>query len=1586
MNKRNMKMRIAGSLLALSMLATTPAEVFAETYEKDGQIYTTDWSEKFRKKEEGEKDVWPLSQNNRLVRVSPADPVRSPDINYVGVYTNAQGREVVRLSFSMYVASANQWDKLLLKLPKAFDDMVDYQNPFSGIYQGTSDYGSHDWVDIKNLGEEYSESKAQFEGISWDKAGGQHVYSFDLYKNGSMVPGTQELPIDFVLKEGQTIESLKSDCLIQARMTDKDYARVYTRAGERTNDYMQYTMTTIIPKNKNFDLHVNTDLSRMSTGNIAYSYNKFLSTVSSVKFNIEKGYLEVYHRQMKAATGGGYALRQSVDSNFYKLLDERNGMVGEVYLLGADANLYSGYGDRNTYEPNNGSKIQFAKSDINNDLGNGIGLIQIAGSEWDNSEEYKQGIKTKRSSNVRSTDAILGTAPSDANAGIYTVVRYFIKPEQLEKLIKENGLKSYTFKTSIIRQNETKYGTGKRVKGITEYDFTSDKERVLHKGTKIKLKFDKAQYSAASTGGSITISPQIIIGDANYNIALKDSALFDSKGFEATWTVPFDIKIKKGEKIKVKSIDWDEKNRATKLAMYFGDNDFQEVSPKVNYDPIEMSKSDSITGGALTSTLEKPNVNEIFTSDKAITGHSFHEGAEINISIPGVKKQTISAVAPDKQKDDFDYSTIMTPAKKVNGENDLAFPFSTKSPNAGGYVQADKKYPEFKMPELVKDMRVKVDNLATLSSFIPSDSVDEKVQAKVKFDLNGGSLDNNVVSFEGYDEDIKSSELYKVARQDAKGPVTRIVPMNKKYADEDGYKVNGFVGEDASDKDHDGIKLDGNALKLRKFVDEVPTVKGTVFLGWTTQPLKGSPEENTKAFSKLTEADTADKVNSGDNYIFTKTSPVTKDITVYAAYGSPIIRFHTNPPTETGKEDEVINQSLTEENINYKDVTLQENYDNPKFKIKNYALVGYSTKPDAEEPDRNVTGKKGDLNYDEYLRDGDKMPLTQEQLEKGLDLYAIWRPYHKVILERKWSPAELKDKNIDKIYVGLLSRTAVGVAGHEVVHNQAVYRPVEGSIQAVSSATPKKGDFHWYNLPSYDKIGRRISYIAVELTESTKKLFEEGSTDYAKYGITMDYDGFGSKNQLLNKDGVDAMSAATERKHIDWTKRGAVEPSEVKGYFDTYGYYITLKNTKVNVQPPTIDPIKYDHTQVVVRKVGDPSKIVINLPKPLNKKVTIVKNEQNKLVVDSANTDFDGNVNIDDQGVITLTTGKLTADEIVKAQQFKTVAGVETGSEIAEQKVEGQPISHKVLEYEQKPKDENGDAVVEFLVPWSPILPPKEGSKYTIGYEENGVFVPVGNKSYILDHDINSDKPENRKGSFTIPKDKLVGIADKKLIIKSEEKDKKPSKSEEFKLDLTAPTADAKPVEDLWRRWVDLDLSNFVEESQRIIVKYVDMNGATQILRLDTAPEATGTVNMLNRQGYKDLEITLEDRFGNTSQVKPEYNPSTLTDILLSRLRKGKNYVMVKTTDPNTLVTVRVYKAEHANKVMNNINYYNDDGAKVFALASKVAQQEIAQPGTRPTKISLGDYKLEAGDIVEVVGTTDNGSNNRTNPKISIVK
>lgn len=942
MDKKQKSKQLMALFLSILMIAgILPLNIFAETYkevENGAEVEkTTDWSEAGRKNNDEVKGSWALSSKNRLVKVSPSDPVKTPDINYEGTYTNTEGREVVRFTFRAKVASANQWDKLVVKLPKELDDIADHHHPFRGIVKGTSGpYGYHDRAESDHIGEQYSEYRAVPDPLNWSLGGGKNTYAFDLFQNGSMKPGSPNLPIDVVLKEGESIKNINKDLIIQARLMDKNFERVYMRAQEKSEDYMQYTMTTVIPHEKNYEVYLTKDLSAQIPSTLmAGNTNQFFASVATTKFDIANGYLEVFHRQFKGTTGKGYALRQVVESGFFDLLEERNGMVGEVYLCGADANVYPGFGNRKTGEPDNGHKIQFRKDEIEKSADGKIGFLQIAGNEWDSSLEHQNGIVTKKSSNVESTKAILGTALTDGNGGVFTVVRYYINKDKLLKLIKDNGLKSYVFRTSILRENKDhNYGgiTYPTVDSYSDYKFQLAKDIDLKRGTEVKFKFDQAQFNKVAT--YTAIRPQIKVGTENYNITFASSANFDKTGTELTWTVPFDIRLKAGEELKLTSLDWTMKKRATTVSADFGGGDIIYANAVENKLPIEMNRSASLTGAVLTSTLEKPNVDEIFTDSKNITGHSYFDGAEVNIyhfdETGKEVKQTISAVGATSNPAKFDYSTILTKAKYVNGEEYDAFGFDTDKPNQGGVIQGDKKFDDFKMPTLERDMPIKVDNLDVQSSFIDSADVIEQVQTKFHFDLNGQTSKENKAVID------KIAPLSKEYKYDPETGVenANYVPSgfegdNVKYGKETTKTVDGKTYQNVLN--HDGLEYDlqkqdqKEAFLKRQMPtkDEINVPQGKRILGWTTTKLVDTAEKTAiEQFNELKDnnkiiKDVTDwaKVDAKENYIFDANSPIDKERTVYAVYGDGInIVLHSNN-TDNLKDETTITIPVTVSDI-----------------------------------------------------------------------------------------------------------------------------------------------------------------------------------------------------------------------------------------------------------------------------------------------------------------------------------------------------------------------------------------------------------------------------------------------------------------------------------------------------------------------------------------------------------------------------------------------------------------------------------------------------------------------------------------------
>ena len=247
-----------------------------------------------------------------------------------------------------------------------------------------------------------------------------------------------------------------------------------------------------------------------------------------------------------------------------------------------------------------------------------------------------------------------------------------------------------------------------------------------------------------------------------------------------------------------------------------------------------------------------------------------------------------------------------------------------------------------------------------------------------------------------------------------------------------------------------------------------------------------------------------------------------------------------------------------------------------------------------------------------------------------------------------------------------------------------------------------------------------------------------------------------------------------------------------------------------------------------------------------------------------------------------------------------------------------------------------------------------------------------------------SDDRTEVKRQILIPESKFDQINELKkqgieLVIQSDEEGKIPSYSEGFTLDLTAPTADANPIEDMWRRWVNVDLSNFKEDAQIIVVKYKDAKGQTEILRLQNEAELKATIEMLNRFGFKDADISVEDKFGNATALNPQYDPSKIIDMVVRRERIGKDFVQVKASEEDVTVTVRIYDVKDLEAVRTK--------AEGYQAKAKIMSQ--ATVGKKYQKIMLedlqgGKYNLTSGDIIEIIGVNET-TGAYTNPYATVL-
>ncbi|MFP5528364.1 S-layer homology domain-containing protein [Peptococcus simiae] len=278
--------------------------------------------------------------------------------------------------------------------------------------------------------------------------------------------------------------------------------------------------------------------------------------------------------------------------------------------------------------------------------------------------------------------------------------------------------------------------------------------------------------------------------------------------------------------------------------------------------------------------------------------------------------------------------------------------------------------------------------------------------------------------------------------------------------------------------------------------------------------------------------------------------------------------------------------------------------------------------------------------------------------------------------------------------------------------------------------------------------------------------------------------------------------------------------------------------------------------------------------------------------------------------------------------------------------------SRKVTEFEQVKNDPEGNAKLEFKVP----SPYKAGSKYTLGYVDGDNFTPVAG-SIVLDGDMQPGEEEPLLREFTIPKAKLQD--GKKLVIRSQERQAAKylafADSDLVSLDTVAPNAKAIEVkaeaeDSKWRFWVNLKLADFTEENGTILVKYADSNGE-QVREFNPKLEKELFIEGLEREGFENFRITLEDKFGNSRVIKPEYKATKVIVVEADRPVRNMKFASVK-APLGAIVKVKVHdnqgrlvakgRQENTTDDFENIKLY-----KVDSAGEMTSERYSAQPGHR---------------------------------------
>lgn len=823
--KFNVKRATATVLLAAMLMGSAPINVYAQQPELAPSksntsvraVDTPDWEVS---DEEANSEYWPLADHNRLVEPSTGDFIKNPTIEYGGSYNltdpNSKDREVIKLLYKTNSSPGGAWKRMLLKFDKTLYQMIDWDNNQTGAWKNPStNRGPASPLHFKN-------GIMSFTRESRENVGSVNVVSFDIDKAGFKA-NVLEAPMHFVLKDQETlkkanlptsIEELTKDRepIIQMRITDKKYERVRMNPTKHRNGYSTYTPSTVIPK-KDY-----------RTGLIPQSQQDngapwIFAQDSYISYDKNNGYVDLTIRHNKANLLGTafnpyIGLRTVMEDKFFNILagssykkangtevaEDSDAKIADIFLINADEDPY---GRGATYDnPITERKIPVLRSQIN-DGKDGLKYIQVVGSDY-NKTDYESNIKTQK--NGKALDLLINGAIANSLKGVATVVRFYVQPDKFDKIVNDSDLLDMTFYTTFTMQTKTPKDT-----------FTGkvDKDRKLKQGDELILDVGTDEFSGGALTGDRKLTmevgkrPHTVVFNAESNVAGGTSLYWKGKT-SYWWRIPYDMTLKEGTPIK---IYMEGLKKPIKEVRFYKNKDEQAKGNGGDFFTIvkDAEKTGDMQYARFAGNLKSPHVAktqneasipEIFTEDNIIHGHTKVGNAIVRATGVGVNDTLLKQAYLTDEEDTFktagsgDNEEVIIDQKKsqaviVNKKIEFGYEFSTKDainpkdPLGATTGITNNKY------KMIKDAPIGFTTEDfSINAVEKLPPIIEQVQAKVKFDLNGGYLGNDPNA------------------ENAKKQITKIAPLNENYrynVDKEtnfpttelnkDYKANAFEGD-----------------------------------------------------------------------------------------------------------------------------------------------------------------------------------------------------------------------------------------------------------------------------------------------------------------------------------------------------------------------------------------------------------------------------------------------------------------------------------------------------------------------------------------------------------------------------------------------------------------------------------------------------------------------------------------------------------------------------------------------------------------------------------------------------------------------
>lgn len=1107
--KFNVKRATATVLLAAMLVGSAPVNVFAEQPKlaptkintSVRAVDTPDWEVG---DEEASSDYWQLSGRNRLITVSPADPIKNPTIEYAGSY-DLGDREVVRIVYRTTSSASAVWQRLLLKFDADLDNMIDWDHSQTVAYKSPqTDRESTDIANTKN-------GTLRFSGVSRKDAGSDHVHGI-LLNDAVMKNTVIESGMHFVLKSQEELKKAglpsslkelaeKKEPVIQSRITDSKFERVLRLNSKYIQGYSSYTSSTVIPS-KNYGLELNHE--GQNKGRTAVP--RFKSQTSFISYNKEKGWVDLtlrHHKEDFAGLENTIGLRTVIEDKFFDALagssytdsegksiaENPEETIADIFILNKSEDPWQG-----TYnEPASNRKISFKRNRINKVEGTNLNFIQAVGSGYQNKYPEEESIKTQ--SNGKAFDTLVNGAVRTGSIGYSTVIRFYVNKDKFEKLMQGQDLLDMTYYTVFTNQSDKAKDV---FEGVIPEDITikpGDKDSWPVIATPTNEFAGTAALPRSKKNMVLEIGkrPNSITYSSD---STQDTTVYWGANDRFWFKTPYEMTLKKGTPIR--------------LTMEGVEGNFKEITIFENLTEknkgasgksiVKLQRKDAKDGSMEfirnSYNLKRPTVGvtqneasipEIFTTDDVFYGHTRSGNAIVRAY--GVAddnkliKQAYLSDANDTYKESGDESIIdvkNSQAVIVNKKLYNGYEFSTNKAVNENDPLGSTDGVENKKYKTVKDAPIAFTTEDySLNSLEKLPPIIEQVQAKVKFDLNGGYLGNDPNA------------------ENAKKAITKIAPLNENYryvVDKNkfptatlnkNYKANAFEG------DHRRMVADENGKMVMASHD------GQVLGKEIYKTAFDKFEERLKERLDIAK-------NNPDTSKAVKASEVKEAEQDLESFKKYVEKFYTSEDIDITKSQLWLREFPGKES--QKDLKTE----NPKMDNKEF--YGWTTnKVDTVEK----YNKLEELKTEEQAKNTTKTYKFTENspIITGTTVYAFYGPAKSVVA----NPVQTYDEDADKQYIEIAPEAGDTLAKNATYN--LVTKNEDGTYTPVAdlTATTKEDGtpvFDITDLPS-DKFDPNKEYY-IEASEEGKK------PSYSNKPIKIDKSGpsFGeaNKNMTIEQD------------------------------------------------------------------------------------------------------------------------------------------------------------------------------------------------------------------------------------------------------------------------------------------------------------------------------------------------------------------------------------------------------------------------------------------------------------------------------------